>query len=347
MKFLLLLLISISLFLPAGCTDKQPEYHGDLKNGKPHGTGVLVYPSGTVYEGEFNDGARCGSGVWEHPDGPQYSGTWLEDRYHGWGKLTVPGAYTYKGEWEKGVKQGRGIQTWEDGRRYEGTWYQGQKHGHGTMQYPDGSYYEGEWAEGQKDGEGTFISAEGKITTGTWENDQFIYVPVDQVTLCSYELELTLEDQPYQLEARAFPADATNPKMNWTSEDPQIAAIKDGLVTPLATGETTIKAVAGEQEAQAECLVTVTAPPQEIAVTRVSIDHFFIILDLDDEPQTLQAVVEPEDATDKTLIWQSSDPAVASVDQLGRVTPQGSGEAEITVETADGGYTDSCNVTVR
>jgi uncharacterized protein YjdB len=64
--------------------------------------------------------------------------------------------------------------------------------------------------------------------------------------------------------------------------------------------------------------------------------------------QTLQlnAVVSPEDASDKSLIWTSSDAAVASVSETGLVTPLASGQADITVTTVDGGFSAVCKVTV-
>lgn len=48
------------------------------------------------------------------------------------------------------------------------------------------------------------------------------------------------------------------------------------------------------------------------------------------------ATVNPLDAVGRTVVWQSADPAVATVDQSGRVTACGAGETDITVQTEDG-----------
>ena len=56
----------------------------------------------------------------------------------------------------------------------------------------------------------------------------------------------------------------------------------------------------------------------------------------------LQATVEPFNATNKDVIWRSSDTSVATVDTRGLVTVVGSGTAVITVETVDGSYTATC-----
>ena len=62
--------------------------------------------------------------------------------------------------------------------------------------------------------------------------------------------------------------------------------------------------------------------------------------------ETLTPVFTPTDATEKTVTWTSSDKTVATVDQNGKVTAVGVGTATITVLTKDGGYTDTCTVTV-
>ena len=64
------------------------------------------------------------------------------------------------------------------------------------------------------------------------------------------------------------------------------------------------------------------------------------------ESETLVAKVEPEGATNKSLLWESSNPAVAKVDDNGKVTAIKKGESVITVKTVDGGFTANCTVSV-
>lgn len=59
-----------------------------------------------------------------------------------------------------------------------------------------------------------------------------------------------------------------------------------------------------------------------------------------------EVTVFPEDAYDPSHTWKSSNPAVAEVDSLGYVTGKAAGTAVITATTEDGGYADSCTVTV-
>ena len=60
----------------------------------------------------------------------------------------------------------------------------------------------------------------------------------------------------------------------------------------------------------------------------------------------LTATVAPENATNKSVTWSSSDDTVATVSPTGEVTAVGAGSATITVTTVDGSFTASCAVTV-
>ncbi len=60
----------------------------------------------------------------------------------------------------------------------------------------------------------------------------------------------------------------------------------------------------------------------------------------------LTETVSPSSALDKSVTWSSSDENIVTVDENGVVTAVALGEAEITVTTADGGFTDSCHVRV-
>lgn len=84
---------------------------------------------------------------------------------------------------------------------------------------------------------------------------------------------------------------------------------------------------------------------QNIAVTGVSLSASSGELVIGGQT-TLTATVLPSDATNKTVTWSSSAPTVASVSN-GVITALASGNAVITVKTADGGFTASYNLTVK
>ena len=85
-------------------------------------------------------------------------------------------------------------------------------------------------------------------------------------------------------------------------------------------------------------------PPDTVAVTGVSLDKSSISLQ-EGASATLTATISPDNASNKSVNWKSSDTAVATVD-AGKVTAVKAGTATITVTTADGGKTASCTVTV-
>lgn len=60
----------------------------------------------------------------------------------------------------------------------------------------------------------------------------------------------------------------------------------------------------------------------------------------------LKYTITPEDADNKEVVWTSSDPKVARVDNYGSVLALKDGVTTITVKTKDGDFTDTCEVTV-
>lgn len=90
--------------------------------------------------------------------------------------------------------------------------------------------------------------------------------------------------------------------------------------------------------------VTIVFTIEDVAVTGVTLDKTSASLTVGGT-ETLTATVNPDDATDKTVTWKSSDESVATVDD-GVVTAVAAGTATITVTTTDGSKTATCEVTV-
>lgn len=86
-------------------------------------------------------------------------------------------------------------------------------------------------------------------------------------------------------------------------------------------------------------------PQDPVAVTGVSLNKTSASLEVSDTLQ-LTATVTPSNATNKAVTWNSNNTTVASVSNTGLITAKAAGSAAITVTTADGGFTATCNVTV-
>ncbi|WCN39674.1 cadherin-like beta sandwich domain-containing protein [Aneurinibacillus uraniidurans] len=178
-----------------------------------------------------------------------------------------------------------------------------------------------------------------------------VNVPITGVSLDQSTLSLTAGGATGTLTAAVLPANATNKKIIWSSSDQSVATVLGGVVTPLQKGTTTITVTSeSDPTKQATCLVTVeesTTTPDTIAVTGVSLDQSSLTLTKGGATGTLTAAVRPADATNKKVLWSSSDPNVAAVDENGIITPVEVGTTTITVTTEAGGYTATSTVTVN
>lgn len=168
-------------------------------------------------------------------------------------------------------------------------------------------------------------------------------VDVEGISLSTYAVSLKVEEN-VTIEAEVTPVDATDRSLIWTVADTDIATVTDsGTVTALKEGTTTLTVTSvSNPDIKAICEITVAATPvAEISLNRTSCE-----IPIDGSLQ-LEATVSPVTATDKTLVWESSDENVATVDDSGLVTACGLGAAVITVTAADGsGVSASCMVTV-
>ena len=82
-----------------------------------------------------------------------------------------------------------------------------------------------------------------------------------------------------------------------------------------------------------------------INVEGVSLNKTELILP-EGEAESLVATFIPQNVTNKKLTWKSDNPAIASVDEKGKVTAHQQGSTVITVKTDDGGKEAKCTVKV-
>ena len=117
--------------------------------------------------------------------------------------------------------------------------------------------------------------------------------------------------------------------------------------TPTAQGTSNFTVTATNAYGSDSKEFTLTIDQQgTIHVTSVSLDKTSLEL-TEGGTGTLIATVEPNNATNKNVTWESSNTSVATVDANGLVTAVSAGTATITVTTADGGFTATCEVTVK
>ena len=181
----------------------------------------------------------------------------------------------------------------------------------------------------------------GKTATCDVTVKEKVY-PVESVSLDRTNAELTEGDE-ITLKATVKPDNATNKSVVWTSSNESVAKVVDGKVTALKAGSATITVKTQDGNKTAACDVTVKA--KVYPVESVSLDRTSAELTEGDEI-TLKATVKPDNATNKSVIWTSSNESVAKVVD-GKVTALKAGSATITVKTQDGNRTAACDVTVK
>ena len=118
-----------------------------------------------------------------------------------------------------------------------------------------------------------------------------------------------------------------------------------GTLTTAGTSTFTVKAANDYGSDSKEFTLTIYQQGT-IHVTSVSLDKTSLEL-TEGGTGTLIATVEPNNATNKNVTWESSNTSVATVDANGEVTAVSAGTATITVTTVDGRKTATCTVTVK
>lgn len=147
-----------------------------------------------------------------------------------------------------------------------------------------------------------------------------------------------------RLVASFTPAEAPNKGHTWTSSAAAVASVDEtGLVTAVAEGSAVITATALDGGKMASCAVQVV--DRIVHVTQVRLDKTDELLTVGSKLQ-LTATVLPENATDRTVKWTSSDDAIATVDGNGQVTALAEGTATISAVSNDGEKRGSCQITV-
>lgn len=149
----------------------------------------------------------------------------------------------------------------------------------------------------------------------------------------------------FVLKAIISPSNADNQKIIWTVENSSVIDYVDNqdgsaTVKGLQVGTSKVTARTDDGGFMSSCNVTVG-----VGVEKIELDKSELSLKKG-ESASLKATIFPENASDKSLKWGSSDVSVATVDAYGNVKAEGNGEATVFVSSSDGGFTAYCNVKV-
>lgn len=174
------------------------------------------------------------------------------------------------------------------------------------------------------------VSATCKVTVNP--------VPAATVTINVPDTKIYVGDK-LTLSAMVAPDNTTDKTLIWTCSTPEIATInaQTGELTAIAPGEARIKATCGE----ATGMATVTIIPVPATSVTISTDDITLLVG---QTGKLTATVFPENTTDKNIVWESDNDAIATVTSDGTVTAVSIGVTNITATCGD--VTSTCKVTV-
>lgn len=140
------------------------------------------------------------------------------------------------------------------------------------------------------------------------------------------------------------PSNATDKTYTWNSDNTAVATVDaDGVVTAKAAGTANITATANDGSGvTATCAVTVIVPVSSITINNAPTEALFV-----NSKGTLTATVLPDNATDKTVTWSSSDPDYVSINATtGEYEVKGTkGYGSATITATAGGKTATCTIT--
>ena len=172
-------------------------------------------------------------------------------------------------------------------------------------------------------------------------------LPIEATSLTLNKTEEIMNiGETISLEAKIEPENTTHKDVKWESNNPNIVSVRNdevfggkAVVTALQEGEAIITASVGS--ITATCKITVNPTKLE----GISFDQAEKTVK-EGESFVLTPVFTPENASNKKVIWTSSNQSIATVDQAGKVSTHSFGECIIKAISEDGGFEAICKVIV-
>ena len=167
--------------------------------------------------------------------------------------------------------------------------------------------------------------------------------PIEQIKLQSQKLNLEKEETR-KLPLTCIPNDAEDTRVAWNSSNNDIVKVSnDGNVTAIKPGRAFVYAVSVvDNNVKDSCEIIVLQHIQSLTIEPKKIPMASL-----GERIKLQTKILPEDATDKSIRWSSSNQSVCTVTNDGTVIATGNGSTVVLAYTNDGNIPATCVVTVN
>lgn len=168
-----------------------------------------------------------------------------------------------------------------------------------------------------------------------------VKIPAEEITVDKTEITLN-KGETDKITATVTPDNATDKEIIYKSDDETIVTVdENGNVTAVGEGTTTITVISKDNpDLKEEIKVSVKVPVTEVTAA----EDFTINVG---EEKSLEAKTN-DDATNKELIYESSDSSVVKVNNDGTVVGVGEGTATITITSKDDpSKTETVEITVK
>lgn len=188
------------------------------------------------------------------------------------------------------------------------------------------------------------LASVSRFGTSIPARDNYIFVvtrnkPKDVESISLNKTDIKLHQKGIAvLEYSVKPDNADTSNLIWSTSDSKVATVTNGIVAAVAPGKATITASVNGKSAMVNVIVLTD-------VNSVVFDNELVNLAVG-ETKYLSYKVYPEDATNKNVIFESSNPDVASIDEFGNVRALKAGKTIIEVTTEDGEFFSECLVIV-
>ncbi len=277
-------------------------YTGHWSANRHAGYGKLKTADGFSYSDYWHDGHKQGDGSATYPDGSAYYGLWFNDKRHDTGTLINFDGSIYEGGWAEDLQHGEGTMIYADGTTRTAVWTRGRLQEVAVVSItidPESLTLVAGGATATLTAE--ILPADATIPDVKWESSNPSVASVSETgvvrplmtgittitattidsgltAICTVSVgntavslsgvslartSITLRvGETATLIATGSPANATNPKMNWTSSDSGIAAVyqktgRHGDIRAFNPGEVTVTVRTIDGRYTAQCQVTI------------------------------------------------------------------------------------------
>ncbi len=168
----------------------------------------------------------------------------------------------------------------------------------------------------------------------------FVNEPVTSVSIDYTDVTLKIGDT-FRLTAEVLPIKATDKSVTWISSNTSVVTVdENGMLKAVGSGSAAVLVQSNDSGVTAMCNVSVYQPVETVTInyTEMKVRKGTTFW--------LYAEAGPENAVNKTILWSTSDPRIATVDSSGMVTTISPGECTIIATSQDTGIFASCSLTV-